>query len=241
MSDKTHPRRSTPIDDAPAAPHVAKPIFEQGTPGRSAARRCHRSTCPTVDAARACFGSDRAQRRWRRVLPEVSEVEVTRHYTRLSRWNYAIDIGLYPLGSCTMKYNPKVNERAARMPGFAGLHPACSPSPPSHGALELMWGLEKRAHARSAASLASLCSPSAGAQGELCWRHDDPRLPRGQGASRPSKVLIPDSAHGTNPASCAAQCASRRWGSRPAPTGCFDVETVKEAMRRPSRTTSPPS
>ena len=94
----------------------AQTIFEQGAPGRSGAS-LPPNDVPDADP-KALFGG--LAREEAPYLPEVSEVEVTRHYTRLSRWNYAIDIGLYPLGSCTMKYNPKVNEKAARMPGFAG-------------------------------------------------------------------------------------------------------------------------
>src|SRR5262249_60866558 len=114
-------------------------LLERGLPGRSGASLPPLDV-PAVDAAKL-FGAA-ARTDGGPGLPEVSEVEVTRHYTRLSRWNYAIDIGLYPLGSCTMKYNPKVNERAARMPGFAGLHPA-QPEATLQGALELMWRLER--------------------------------------------------------------------------------------------------
>src|SRR6266571_3874564 len=100
--------------------HTTPLIFEQGSPGRTGAS-LPRQDVPDRDPA-ADWGKELA-RAVPAHLPEVSEVEVTRHYTRLSRWNYAIDIGLYPLGSCTMKYNPKINEQAARIPGFAALHP----------------------------------------------------------------------------------------------------------------------
>src|SRR6185503_5501391 len=120
--------------------HQEPLIFEQGTAGRTGA------SLPPLDVPeadpRAAFGALARDAGDEPGLPEVSEVEVTRHFTRLSRWNYAIDIGLYPLGSCTMKYNPKVNERVARMPGFAGLHPAQSEST-IQGALDLMWRLER--------------------------------------------------------------------------------------------------
>src|SRR4051812_35483127 len=92
--------------------HHEKLIFEQGAPGRSGASLPPLDV-PAVDE-QVLFGD--LARRPPPHLPEVSEVEVTRHFTRLSRWNYAIDLGLYPLGSCTMKYNPKINERVARMP-----------------------------------------------------------------------------------------------------------------------------
>src|SRR5215470_14453085 len=136
MSDK-QTKTGTPIATRQLL-HTSRPIFEQGAPGRSGASLPPLDV-PAVDAGKL-FGAA-ARTDGGPALPEVSEVEVTRHYTRLSRWNYAIDIGLYPLGSCTMKYNPKVNERAARMPGFAGVHPAQLPST-MQGALELMWRLE---------------------------------------------------------------------------------------------------
>src|SRR5207245_1401652 len=138
-----------------AAERLAEKYIFPGVPLRPVA-------VPAADAD-ALFGalaSDKLPH-----LPEVSEVEVTRHYTRLSRWNYAIDIGLYPLGSCTMKYNPKVNERAARMPGFAGVHPA-QPESSMEGALELMWRLERVLCELGGFERVTL-QPSAGAQGEL--------------------------------------------------------------------------
>ncbi len=137
-------------------------IFEQGASGRGGSS-LPKLDVPAIDP-RAAFGAlARAQAP---LLPEVSEVEVTRHFTRLSRWNYAIDIGLYPLGSCTMKYNPKVNERAARLPGFAGLHP-CKPESTMQGALELMWRLEGGLRELTGFARVTL-QPAAGAHGELC-------------------------------------------------------------------------
>ena len=130
-------------------------------------------------------------------LPEVSEPEIVRHYNRLSRRNFDLDTGPYPLGSCTMKHNPRLNERVAALPGHARLHPAQDPKR-AQGALELMWRLER--------ALAEICGlphvslqPSAGSHGELAGLlltrayHDD------RGEQR-HKVLTPDTAHGTNPA-----------------------------------------
>jgi glycine dehydrogenase subunit 2 len=130
-------------------------------------------------------------------LPEVSEPEIVRHYTRISRRNFDLDSGPYPLGSCTMKHNPRVNERVAALPGHARLHPAQDPKR-AQGALELMWRLER--------ALSEICGlphvslqPSAGSHGELAGLlltrayHED----RGE---RRTKVLTPDTAHGTNPA-----------------------------------------
>ncbi len=134
-------------------------------------------------------------------LPEVSEPDVVRHYTRMSQWNYAIDTGLYPLGSCTMKYNPKLNEALARLEGFGQLHPY-TPDELAQGALELMWNLEGLLCEISGLDACSL-QPAAGAQGELtglmCIRAY--HLARGDEAR--TKIIVPDSAHGTNPASAA--------------------------------------
>ncbi|NNL87039.1 MAG: aminomethyl-transferring glycine dehydrogenase subunit GcvPB [Myxococcales bacterium] len=133
-------------------------------------------------------------------LPELSEVDVVRHFTRLSTWNAAVDLGLYPLGSCTMKYNPKVNEKLARLPGFAEGHPL-QPESTSQGFLELCAELERMLCEISGLDAVSL-QPAAGAQGELAGimmiraYHEERGDPR-------DAILVPDSAHGTNPASAA--------------------------------------
>ncbi len=132
-------------------------------------------------------------------MPEMSEPEVVRHFVRLSQWNYHVDAGMYPLGSCTMKYNPKVNESIARLPGFANLHPY-APELWTQGALQLMYELERYLAEIAGFDAVSL-QPAAGAHGEFTGvaliraaltKRGDPRR----------KVLIPDTAHGTNPASC---------------------------------------
>lgn len=171
-------------------------VFELGAEGRTGAS-LPALDVPEVDPA-ALFGD--AYRADGTPLPEVSEPEAFRHYVKLSMQNFAIDKGLYPLGSCTMKYNPKVNEWAARLPGFARLHPL-APEAMMQGALELMWRLER--------GLAEVCGmdrvslhPSAGAQGELTGLMMIRAHHAAEGRS-PKKVLIPDTAHGTNPASCA--------------------------------------
>lgn len=135
-------------------------------------------------------------------FPELSEVDVVRHYTRLSTWNYGVDSGFYPLGSCTMKYNPKVNEQAARLEGFAALHPQ-TPAHLSQGALALMYVLQQDLGEVSGFPAITL-QPAAGAQGEFtgmlmirAWHEA-----QGSGPQR-TKVIIPDTAHGTNPASAA--------------------------------------
>jgi glycine dehydrogenase subunit 2 len=222
VSDKST-KTGTPIQTRQLL-HTSRPIFEQGAPGRTGA------SLPDCDVpepnAKQLFGA--LAREDAPQLPEVSEVEVTRHYTRLSRWNYAIDIGLYPLGSCTMKYNPKVNEKAARMPGFAGIHPA-QPESSMEGALELMWRLERTLCELGGFARVTL-QPAAGAQGELCgvmmiraWHQDNGRSP--------TKVLIPDSAHGTNPASCTLnsfEVVSLKTGA----DGLLHADVVRQACEQ---------
>ncbi len=173
------------------------PIFVQSCPGRSGA------SLPAPDVP----GVEQPEQRWPEALrrqepaglPEVSEPEVVRHYTRASLWNFHIDKGMYPLGSCTMKYNPKSADAAAAMGGLAGVHPY-QPVEHLQGSLRLMAELE-RMLAEIAGFARVTLQPSAGAHGELCglmlMRACLDR--RGEGRTR---VLIPDTAHGTNPASC---------------------------------------
>ena len=159
-------------------------------------------------------------------LPEMSEVEVVRHFTRMSTWNAAVDFGLYPLGSCTMKYNPKINERMARLPGFAHGHPM-QPEESSQGFLELAWTLEQYLAEVSGMDRISL-QPAAGAQGELAGIMMIRAYHEKRGEKR-TKVLIPDTAHGTNPASAALnsyECIEIPSG----PDGILHPEAVEAAM-----------
>ena len=137
-------------------------------------------------------------------VPEVSEVDVVRHFTRISTWNYSIDLGMYPLGSCTMKYNSRLNEKVARINGFAGLHPL-APEEETQGALELIYRLQEDLCEITGLPGISL-QPAAGAQGEmtgvmLIRAFLDQR--DGDESKNRRVMLIPDSAHGTNPASAA--------------------------------------
>ena len=134
---------------------------------------------PAVDPAEA-LGSD-FTRDAIEGFPEVSEIEVIRHFTRLSTWNYAIDLGMYPLGSCTMKYNPRVNEYVARLDGLATEHPA-QPAEVSQGCLRILYDLQKCLLAITGMDAATL-QPVAGAQGELDRLADDPRVSRKPGQS----------------------------------------------------------
>jgi glycine dehydrogenase subunit 2 len=131
-------------------------------------------------------------------MPELGESEVVRHFTRLSTWNYHVDMGLYPLGSCTMKYNPKVNERIARLDGFSNIHPYL-PEPLVQGALEVQKTLETCLAEITGMERVTL-QPAAGAHGELTGLLMIRRYHEEHGRSRKT-ILVPDSAHGTNPAS----------------------------------------
>ena len=174
-------------------------IFDSSRPGR----RAIRFPSPS-GAARAAAGGqpsipEAAARTAPPRLPEVAELDLLRHFNRLSHLNHAIELGFYPLGSCTMKYNPKVNEWAARLPGLADSHPL-DPDSLAQGSLELEWLLAELLKEISGFAAVSL-QPAAGAHGELTGMlmtrayHRS----RGEGEQR-NKVLVPDSSHGTNPA-----------------------------------------
>ena len=134
-------------------------------------------------------------------LPEVSEVDLVRHYIRLSQLNWGVDVGFYPLGSCTMKYNPKVNEEAAKLPGFSRIHPY-QDEETVQGALQLMYELQEFLKEISGFAGVSL-QPAAGAHGELTGILMMRAYHEERGDAGRTKVLVPDSAHGTNPASSA--------------------------------------
>lgn len=159
-------------------------------------------------------------------FPELSEVDVVRHFTRLSTWNYGVDSGFYPLGSCTMKYNPKVNEVAARIPGFTQVHPL-TPDELCQGALGLLFQLQ-RALAEISGFEAITLQPAAGAHGELAGMLMIRAWHESRGARR-HKVLIPDTAHGTNPAT-AALCGYEVVPIPSGPDGVLDLATVAAAM-----------
>lgn len=159
-------------------------------------------------------------------FPDLSELDVVRHYTRLSSWNFGVDTGMYPLGSCTMKYNPKTNERQAVQPGFAGAHPLL-PSSLSQGILKLMHDLERFLVEITGLDAATL-QPAAGAHGELAGMLIFHGYYKSKGAPR-SKIIIPDTAHGTNPAS-AALCGYRSIPVKSNEKGILSPEDVASAM-----------
>lgn len=159
-------------------------------------------------------------------LPEVSELDVVRHYTRLSHRNFSIDEGFYPLGSCTMKYNPKVHEEAARLSGFSRAHPY-TPAEDAQGALQVMWELEQMLAEVSGMNRVTF-QPAAGAQGELTGMLMVRAHFRSRGERR-TKVLVPDSAHGTNPATATMvgyQVITVKSDAR----GNLDVRALRRAM-----------
>jgi glycine dehydrogenase subunit 2 len=193
-------------------------VFEKSSPGKRGYKMPPLDV-PEVDPA-ALLGE--AYRETSGLLPELSEIEIVRHFTRLSTWNYAIDLGMYPLGSCTMKYNPRVNEVVARIAGFAEAHPY-RPNSHAQGGMEII-ELLQRCLLEITGMEAITLQPAAGAHGEFtgilltrAW-HESKGNPR-------RKVIIPDSAHGTNPAT-AAICGYQVENLKSNPDGGIDLEAL---------------
>ncbi|HEV7200007.1 MAG TPA: aminomethyl-transferring glycine dehydrogenase subunit GcvPB [Candidatus Limnocylindria bacterium] len=214
---------------AGSAPRVVEPtLFERSRPGRRAVR-----FPPPSDAAQASADSQppvpaAARRSAPPRLPEVNELELVRHFNRLSRLNHAIDIDFYPLGSCTMKYNPKINEWAARLPGLAGSHPL-DPAALSQGSLELQWLLAELLAEIGGFAAVSL-QPAAGAHGELTGMLMTRAFHRSRGEGDQRRVVIvPDSAHGTNPATATMVGFTTRT-VRSNAHGGIDLEALRAAL-----------
>ena len=197
-------------------------VFEKSSPGKKAYK------LPPLDVpeveSKALLGE--AYRPESAGLPELSEIEIIRHFTRLSTWNYAIDLGMYPLGSCTMKYNPRVNEFVSRIEGLAEAHPY-RPESLAQGALEIV-DLLQRCLIEITGMEAITLQPAAGAHGEFtgillirAW-HESQGNPR-------RKVLIPDSAHGTNPAT-AAICGYQVENIKSNSLGGIDVDALAKQV-----------
>ena len=214
MADVTEDKELTPPEPV---------IFERGSDGRDGIS-LPKPGIDTIDEKAvipAALIRDEIEE-----MPQVSEVEVVRHFTRLSQLNYGLDGGFYPLGSCTMKYNPKVNEDVARFPGFTNSHPY-QPEELSQGNLKLMYELQELLGEISGLPHVSL-QPAAGAHGEMAGmmiirayheKHGNPR----------SKVLIPDTAHGTNPAS-SALCGYSVVPVKSNDRGVIDAHDIEELM-----------
>ncbi len=200
-------------------------IFEKSVTGRRGYRLPANDVPSTIQQLPARFRRSSPPR-----LPEVSELDMVRHFVRLSRANYGIDVGFYPLGSCSMKYNPKINEEVARMAGWTGLHPLQHTSQ-IQGALRLMAELERALSALSGMARVSL-QPSAGAQGELSGllmirAYHQAQAKTSGSDRRRDLILIPDSAHGTNPAS-AALAGYRVETIRSTADGLVDLDDLRQ-------------
>src|ERR1700761_4948041 len=197
-------------------------IFEKSSPGKKGYRLAELDV-PAVDTA-ALLGE--AARESTGTLPELSEIEIIRHFTRLSTWNYAIDLGMYPLGSCTMKYNPRVNEFVSRLEGIAEAHPY-QPESLSQGALGVLRTLEKCLLEITGMESITL-QPAAGSHGEFTGILLTRAYHESQGNPR-RRVLIPDSAHGTNPAT-AAVCGYQVENLRSNQHGMVDIEQLAKQV-----------
>jgi glycine dehydrogenase subunit 2 len=195
-----------------------KLIFEQDSPGHCGV------DLPEPPAHRSRLGG--LERKAPIGLPGLSEPQIVRHFTRLSQKNYAIDSGLYPLGSCTMKHNPRLNEKLARLPGFADLHPL-QPGTTIQGALELIETLAHWLRALTGMPAVAL-SPAAGAHGELCGMMAIRAALTAQGDPR-QRILVPESAHGTNPAT-AATCGYAIDPIAANPRGRVDLAALKAKL-----------
>jgi glycine dehydrogenase subunit 2 len=197
-------------------------VFEKSSPGKRA-YKLPALDVPAVDAAKLLGATHRETPG---LLPELSEIEIIRHFTRLSTWNYAIDLGMYPLGSCTMKYNPRVNEFVSRIEGLAEAHPY-RPDVLAQGILEVIELLQKCLMEITGMEAITL-QPAAGAHGEFtgillvrAWHESN-------GNAR-KKILIPDSAHGTNPAT-AAICGYAVENLKSNAEGGIDLEALERQV-----------
>jgi len=197
-------------------------LFEISSPGKRA-YKLPALDVPAIDPASALGKECRTQYAQ---LPEISEIEVIRHFTRLSTWNYAIDLGMYPLGSCTMKYNPRVNELVARTEGLAEAHPY-RPDSLAQGSLEVIDLLQKTLCEITGMDAITL-QPAAGAHGEFTGLLLIRAWHEAQGNAR-KKILLPDSAHGTNPAS-AAVCGYAVENLKSNAEGGIDLEALERQV-----------
>ncbi len=197
-------------------------IFEKSSPGKRAVRLAPLDV-PEVDAATLLGDALRVEAA---PLPEVSEIEIIRHFTRLSTWNYAIDLGMYPLGSCTMKYNPRVNEFVSRLEGIAEAHPY-QPETLAQGSLKVVRELEQCLMEITGMDAITM-QPAAGAHGEFTGILLVRAYHESRGNAR-RKVIVPDSAHGTNPAT-AAICGYEVQNLKSNALGMVDVAELERIV-----------
>src|SRR5262249_27141978 len=197
------------------------PIFELSAPGKVGVN------LPDLDVPEATLPGELLRQDNLADMPELTEPEVMRHFTRISQHNYCIDTGLYPLGSCTMKFNPKIHEEVARYPGFAGAHPLQDQSL-SQGALRLMYELQELLGEISGFEAVSL-EPAAGAQGEFTGLLVFRAYPLDGGDTGRDEIRVPDSAHGTNPAT-AAMVGMKVVEVKSGPRGNCNIEDLKSKL-----------
>lgn len=204
--------------------HDLKLIFEMSTPGRIG-YSLPEMDVPEIDIIE-CLPEGYVREN-EPELPEVSELDIMRHFTELSTHNHGVDSGFYPLGSCTMKYNPKINEQVARFPGFAHIHPL-QPESSVQGALEVMYDLQQHLIEITGMDEVTL-QPAAGAHGEWTGLMMIRAFHEANGDIERTKVIVPDSAHGTNPASATVaglETATVRSGK----DGLVDLDHLKELV-----------
>ncbi len=209
---------------------VEKLIFEKGAPGR------HAASMPAMDVPAESLTDmipTGLLREELAPLPEVSEIEVVRHYTHLSQRNFGVDTGFYPLGSCTMKYNPKLNEDIAALPGFARIHPL-QPDNTVQGAIQLVYELEQYLAEISGMTRITL-QPSAGAHGELTGLMLIKAYHQSQNEEQRNLVIIPDNAHGTNPASATLANYKAVEVKTDTKTGGIDMDHLKGILESHGR------
>jgi glycine dehydrogenase subunit 2 len=213
-----------PLDDGArqvVGPGLQPTLAELSRPGRGSTKVPH----PPADALKRLSASHRRARPL--ALPELNEPEVIRHFVNLSQLNYSVDTGFYPLGSCTMKYNPKINEWAARLHGFAALHPL-APDDAAQGTLELLWELEQWLIEISGMTAVTL-QPAAGAHGELTGILMIRAYHHARGDTERTDVIVPDSSHGTNPAT-ASMAGFRTVTVRSDVSGQIDLDALRAAL-----------
>jgi glycine dehydrogenase subunit 2 len=197
-----------------------KLIFEHSAPGRSATAQY-----PEVDAANAI--PDTLRRRTPAALPEVSELQAVRHYTRLSQLNFSIDTHFYPLGSCTMKYNPRACNQYAMLPEFLGRHPL-APDSTGQGVMQCLWELQEMLKEVTGMRGVSL-TPMAGAQGEFAGVAMIRAYHRARGDETRHEIIVPDAAHGTNPAT-ATMCGCTVREIPSLANGDIDLDALRAAV-----------
>lgn len=198
-------------------------LFEKSAPGRQGVTL----PAPEEGFSLDCCIPAELQRKTPPRLPELSQLEIVRHFIRLSQKNYSIDTGFYPLGSCTMKYNPKICDLVGQLPGFTQLHPE-TPDKYAQGTLEILYRLQNYLKDITGFDAVTL-QPAAGAQGELVGMMMIKAYHRKNGNHQRTEVLIPDSAHGTNPAS-AAMCGFKTVEIPSNPKGLVNLEILQKHL-----------